>query len=313
VSADPALAPAPHPAEPARDARPAILRWLARLLGEPMPRTSPEPGSTALLLWCCTWGAVAMFLGDAYSVRGDTPLANGIWRLGVHGAVPFVSVGLWETWRRPRASLLAIVGALLVLGPVAARVALGLGPRMAEAPLLWMAAPFALGALCLRVGLADTPVEPASWGMGMGDWRWWAPRTAFMAACVVPLCMIGGLLSPALVDFYPRWKPAQTDGVLLALYFAALFTDLFGWEFLWRGFLLNAFARRGDPLVAILASAIPFYLLHYPKPNLEMLSSFPGGILAGWFCLRARSSFPMWILHCVLFGTMSLIGFWAKQ
>jgi membrane protease YdiL (CAAX protease family) len=310
VSAEPALVPAPAP-EP----RPAVLRWLAHLLGEPMPRSEPTPESTWLLLWCCTWGAFAMFLGDAFSVRGDTPLANGIWRLGVHGAVPFVSVGLWETWKRPGvgARVLALLGGAAILAPVCGRLFFGTGPFMTIHPLETMLAPFAAGAVLLRLGIARTPTEPASWGMGMGEWRWWVPRTAFMAACIVPLCILGGWLSPTLVDFYPRWKPAQTDGVLLLLYFTALFTDLFGWEFLWRGFLLNAFARRGDPIVAILSSAIPFFLLHYPKPNLEMLSSFPGGILAGWFCLRARSSFPMWILHCVLFGTMSIIGYLAKQ
>ncbi|MFZ5480141.1 MAG: CPBP family intramembrane glutamic endopeptidase [Myxococcota bacterium] len=310
MPAEPALAPDP-PASPRRN---PVIRFLAWLLGEPMPRTEPEPGSVALLSWACAWAVAAMFVGDAYNVRGDTPLPTGIWRMGVHGALPFVAVGLWEARRVARARLPVLLGAACILAPLCARILVpGMEKTLAAEPLTWMLAPFAAGALLVRAGIAMTPADPAAWGMGMGNWRWWAPRVAFMAACIVPLCLIGGLLSQKLVDFYPRWKPAQSDPTLLALYFTALFMDLFGWEFLWRGFLLNAFARRGDALAAIFASAIPFFLLHYPKPDLEMLSSFPGGVLAGWFCLRARSSFPMWILHCVLFATMGTIGYLAKQ
>ena len=308
VSVDPALAPAaPLPA------RPRVVRWLALLLGEPLPHTAPEAGSTALLVWCCVWAATAMFLGDAYDVRGPTPLGSGMFRVGVHGALPFAAIGLWELWRHGRLRVFALLGAAIILAPLLYRTQFpGASKVVAAAPFLTLLLPFAVGAVLIRVGLSMAGSDPTRWGMGLGDWRWWVPRTAFLAACIVPLCALGGWLSPQLLSFYPRWRPAQTDTTMLAIYFTALFIDLYGWEFLWRGFLLNAFARRGDPLVAILASAIPFFLLHYPKPDLEMLSSFPGGILAGWFCLRARSSLPMWILHCVLFATMGIIGFFAR-
>ena len=291
----------------------AVRRGLIWLLGGPHQRTTPVAGSDALLWWCGAWAAMAMFIGDQYNIRGDTPVAAGVFRAGVHAGIPLVAIALWSAWRDPRARWWALAGAPLLLAPIAARVVVpGVAKVLASNVGLTMVLPFLLGAALLQRSLRIVGADPSVWGMGLGRWRWWLPRVLVMTALVVPLCLLAAVLSPAMVAYYPMWKPARTDGGLLGVYFLGLFTGLYGWEVLWRGFLLNAFAQRGDPLVAIFASAFPFFLLHYPKPDIEMVASFPGGLLAGWFCLHARSSLPMWIMHCVLFASMSLIGFFWR-
>ena len=71
----------------------------------------------------------------------------------------------------------------------------------------------------------------------------------------------------------------------------------------------EAMARRGDALVAILLHAFPFFLLHGNKPEIELLSSFVGGIFAGWFCLRARTFFPLYVIHIVMITTVGFTSF----
>jgi membrane protease YdiL (CAAX protease family) len=291
----------------------AVRRGLTWLLGPAHQRTTPTSGGDGMLWWCCAWAAVAMFIGDQYTIKGSTPVAAGVFRAGVHAGMPLVAIALWSTWRLPRARWWALAGAPLMLAPIIGRVVLkGFAAVLTGDVVLTMVVPFLLAVALLQRGLHLAGADPSVWGMGLGRWRWWLPRVLVMTALVVPLCLLAAVLSPAMVNYYPMWKPARTDGGLLGVYFLGLFTGLYGWEVLWRGFLLNAFARRGDPLVAIFASAFPFYLLHYPKPDIEMLASFPGGLLAGWFCLHARSSLPMWIMHCVLFASMSLIGFYWR-
>jgi membrane protease YdiL (CAAX protease family) len=84
--------------------------------------------------------------------------------------------------------------------------------------------------------------------------------------------------------------------------------DLLGWEFLFRGFLLFAFARR-DPLLAIWVQCLPFFVLHTTKPPTEYFLSLFGGFLGGWFCLHAKSFWPMFFLHAVQIITVNVVGY----
>jgi membrane protease YdiL (CAAX protease family) len=74
---------------------------------------------------------------------------------------------------------------------------------------------------------------------------------------------------------------------------------MFGWEFLFRGFLLFALAEwfGAD---AIWIQAVPFALAHLGKPEWETYSSIAGGVLSGWVAYRVKSYYPSWLIHWVL-------------
>ena len=72
--------------------------------------------------------------------------------------------------------------------------------------------------------------------------------------------------------------------------------------------LLFGFYRRGDPWTAIWVQAIPFFLLHYDKPSVELALSLVGGAVSGWFTLRARSIYPLIILHTAQITTVGFVG-----
>jgi membrane protease YdiL (CAAX protease family) len=131
-------------------------------------------------------------------------------------------------------------------------------------------------------------------------------------AVLVPALVLAVVLDPALASYYPNWKPARHGGSAFVLCHLGVVLDFIGWEFLFRGFLLFGLARLWGPKKAIWAQTLPFFLLHYFKPPLELAFSLPGGLAAGWFCLRAGSFLPLWIIHVVQMTTVGAVAVWLR-
>jgi membrane protease YdiL (CAAX protease family) len=72
--------------------------------------------------------------------------------------------------------------------------------------------------------------------------------------------------------------------------------DLFGWEFLFRGWLLFGYARRFGA-DGLWLQAVPFALAHVGKPELETLSTIFGGFAFGWVAWRTKSFVYPLIIH----------------
>lgn len=293
----------------------AVVQWL---LGD-VPELERRPESLALAILVCTVGATGMFLGTRRDLHGG-PMPVGLWRMLVHGGLPLAAVGLWELrarWkagsRSPAAILLALAGVALLLAPIVLRFDHANAKAEVAEPYARLLAPAALGAVFVVYGLKQLDAKLEDWGIGFGDWRWWLPHHGLLLLALIPAVSITTCLVPALAHYYPMYKPAQTSLPALEMSCSALGFDLFGWEFLFRGFLLFGVARRGDAWAAILLQALPFFLLHSPKPELEMISSFVGAIFAGWFCLRARTFFPLVVIHVAIITAVSATAFWLRQ
>jgi membrane protease YdiL (CAAX protease family) len=81
------------------------------------------------------------------------------------------------------------------------------------------------------------------------------------------------------------------------------------WEFFFRGFMLFGFGK--DFLQrAVLVSTIPFVLMHYGKPELEMASALIAGLVLCFIALRSKSIWPGVLLHWLVAATMD---FFAAQ
>lgn len=95
-----------------------------------------------------------------------------------------------------------------------------------------------------------------------------------------------GGLSRGVLDF-PRFFYHQT---VMGFY-------MFGWEWFYRGFLLVGFQKIMPVWAAVLMQAVLFTVLHWSKPPLEIVSSFPGAIFMALLALRFRSFVPCFLLH----------------
>jgi membrane protease YdiL (CAAX protease family) len=134
--------------------------------------------------------------------------------------------------------------------------------------------------------------SPARYGFQLGDWK------AGLAFTVVGC---GGMaLVLAFVartgEFRDYYAP-QADTALPLWLDTAL--DLFGWEFLFRGFLLFALYPVCGPY-AILLQAVPFTVAHFGKPELETLSCIFGGSAFGYVAWRTRSFLYPFLIHWFL-------------
>lgn len=288
-----------------------LHRLLTTLVGELPPAPSPPADPRLPWLVGAVLGLVA-YLELVHDLRGD-PLVRGAWRGLLFGAVPLAAGLCWDLRGRRGPLALAALGGLLALVPTALRL---VGPP--KAPLLLAHLGPAFGAALLGCGLLLLAARRggaclAAWGLSAGDWRWWAPRTGIASLLVVGGVLVAMHLSPDLREFYPWYRPARHHADELLRQQAGIGLDFLGWEFLFRGFLLFGLARRGDVHLAILTQAMAFFLLHQGKPDVELFLSLPGGLLAGWFCWRARSFAPLWILHTVQLVSVNLVAFWLRN
>ena len=131
--------------------------------------------------------------------------------------------------------------------------------------------------------------RPAAYGFSLGDWRAGLKWVLVAWAIAAPILYFAGR-TPAMIAYYTRYERPLGDIVLTAG------LDLFGWEFLFRGFLLFALYRVAGPSAVVL-QAVPFALAHLGKPPLETLSTIFGGTAFGWVAWRANSFLYAFLIH----------------
>ena len=133
--------------------------------------------------------------------------------------------------------------------------------------------------------------RPAEYGFRVGNWRtglmWTVVGCVFMA---VVLWFVAR--TPALQRYYAAKAP---DNAAYLIYITAV--DLFGWEFMWRGFLLFGLAQVLGPGPAIFLQAVPFAFMHLGKPELETLSTLFGGAAFGFIAWQTGSFFYPFLIH----------------
>jgi len=134
--------------------------------------------------------------------------------------------------------------------------------------------------------------SPARYGFQLGDWKAGLALTAVGCggmALVIPFV--------ARSREFQSYYALQAHSTIPVALDAAM--DLFGWEFLFRGFLLFSLYPVCGPY-AILLQAIPFTIAHFGKPELETLSCIFGGSAFGYVAWRTRSFLYPFLIHWFL-------------
>ena len=114
--------------------------------------------------------------------------------------------------------------------------------------------------------------NPKEFGMSFGDWRAGLAITAIGILFMSPIIYYLGQGDETMKSYY---EPL-TEGLPWTT-----FLDLFGWEFLFRGWILFGYARRFGH-EALWLQAVPFALMHNGKPEVETLSTIFGGFAFGF-------------------------------
>jgi membrane protease YdiL (CAAX protease family) len=139
--------------------------------------------------------------------------------------------------------------------------------------------------------------SPRDYGFTLGDWRAGLVLTVGGILLMTPVIWFLAKFDPTAETYYKDMAvnlPWTTLG------------QIFGWEFLFRGFILFGYARRFGP-DALWIQAVPFALLHLGKPEIETLSTIFGGFVFGWVAWRTRSFIYPFLIHWYIFTLIVLI------
>ena len=141
------------------------------------------------------------------------------------------------------AQLLAGLGLVAALAPALVWAYAPGGRDAIKADATLMVAGTFVG-LALVLGGMLRGTDPAAWGLGLGDFRWWRQPVGLLLILIVTLIPVTAWLFPEFASFYPRYKPARAgDPVALVQYQIAMGIYMFSWEYLYRGFMLFGLSR----------------------------------------------------------------------
>lgn len=154
------------------------------------------------------------------------------------------------------------------------------------------------------IGLTRRPVR--EFGLGPGRPRRWLVDAGIAFAVVVPL-LVWASGRAGFQQVYPYFRIMRAGPGWFAVGLAVRLIYMFSWELLFRGLLLFGFTRRAGPAAGIAVSTLPFVIMHFGKPGLEVYASAIAGVALGVIALRGRSFLPCWLLHFAAAALLDLL------
>ena len=140
-----------------------------------------------------------------------------------------------------------------------------------------------------------------AYGLGLGDWRAGLKVSVLFLLVMLPAAWLASKWNVFKGQYPLAGTSAYTlslgDGKtevslrLFLLYELGYVAYFVGWEFLFRGWMLNGLLPRFGRAGAILIPIAPFAVMHLGKAEPEALGSIVAGIALGVLALRTRS---MW-------------------
>lgn len=144
--------------------------------------------------------------------------------------------------------------------------------------------------------------SPREYGFTWGNWRvgllWTVVGCVGMAVILWFVARSSGMQS-----YYEARAP---ENIWRVIYITGV--DLFGWEFIWRGLMLFAFARAFGPGPAIFLQAVPFAFMHLGKPEIETFSTIFGGAAFGFVAWQSGSFVYPFLIHWFIATFTQLIA-----
>lgn len=129
--------------------------------------------------------------------------------------------------------------------------------------------------------------RPQLYGFSLGDWRAGLILTLGGILLMIPILWFLNRGDTNMQNYYRPYLAGLPWNTL---------ADLFGWEFIFRGWLLFGYARKFGS-EALWLQAVPFAMAHIGKPAVETLSTIFGGFLFGWVAYRTKSFIYPLLIH----------------
>jgi membrane protease YdiL (CAAX protease family) len=101
---------------------------------------------------------------------------------------------------------------------------------------------------------------------------------------------------------------AEVSPGLFAIYELGYMAYFVGWEFFFRGWMLNGLLPKFGRAGALLIPMVPFAIMHMGKAEPEALGSIVAGLALGILALRTRSFWYGFLVHAVVALWMDLLS-----
>src|SRR4029077_12628215 len=108
------------------------------------------------------------------------------------------------------------------------------------------------------------------------------------------------------IDYYPMYRLAGRSWLDFLLWEAVYLAQFFTRELFFRGFWLRA--MRGFGAGAIWSMVVPYVMVHYGKPYLEVSAAIIAGVLLGSLAMRTRSIYAGFLVHATVAVLMDILA-----
>ncbi len=146
------------------------------------------------------------------------------------------------------------------------------------------------------------PLSDYGWSL-KGLRHHWKPYAIFFVMMLGPLLFAA--TTPAFQNMYPFFKYVATGWQFFLIWQIAYGLQFIAVEFFFRGFLLFGLYDRIGLSSAFLV-AIPYCMIHFPKPLGESLGAIAAGLVMSYLALKNRSIWGGAALHWAVAFTMDL-------
>lgn len=192
-----------------------------------------------------------------------------------------------------------------------------LGPALgaAEGTSLFAIIPYfywALTSLLLRVAAPLAIIvwwarrRPGDFGFRLHGLTSHAWLYFLLFGLMVPV-VLAASFTPAFQAKYPLYFDRAGGWTYFAAYQLAYGIQFVGVEAFFRGFLtFGLYPRLG--YVSLFVMVIPYSMVHFGKPPLEVFMAIPAGLLLGYLALKSRTWILGALLHWMVAITMDLLA-----
>jgi membrane protease YdiL (CAAX protease family) len=112
---------------------------------------------------------------------------------------------------------------------------------------------------------------------------------------------------PDFGSYYPFYKTASRSWFDYLVWEAMYFAQFFALEVFFRGFWLGAL-RKSFGSGAIFAMAVPYCMIHFQKPYLEVNGAIIAGIALGSLSMKTKSIYQGFLVHVTVAGLMDWLA-----
>jgi membrane protease YdiL (CAAX protease family) len=165
--------------------------------------------------------------------------------------------------------------------------------------------PFPVWKLCFR--------EDSLLDMGLRT-RGFLTHAWIYGALLLPVLVLLLIVSrlPDFGAYYPFYKESSRSWYDFLCWEGMYFAQFFGLEMFFRGFWLGAL-RRSFGSGAIFVMAVPYCMIHFTKPFLEVNGAIVAGIALGSLAMRTKSIYQGFLVHITVAALMDWLSLWHRH